>query len=117
MEFELVECVGKLPWAGFVLGCIALAAAIIFGVQKLYGIFLQWLYCSDWWINWRKERSLKRLYKHANKKPLTCKQLQRRLKIGKLIVKSLTVLAYMALGTLGCWMIWGFIKVIICLSN
>jgi len=117
MDANFVQCVGELPWVGFIVGCI------------LLGITLAWLIHRGvtglvWLQEWRSRRRNKR-YERAGlrqkKREARPGYWERRAKweniwntVGKWVGYTLL---FGFLGTAGTWMIWGFARVIICMTS
>ena len=121
MDFEMVECVGTLPWAGFIFGCVALAVVIVVFAAIFAEKLWKWLKQTtfgQWCKNKKAARKQKRKEKQSaipyEERRRKEKQIDFTLHVIGIVFKTI---GYSALTVLACWMLWGFVRVIICLSQ
>jgi len=99
MDRDFVQCVGEVPWFGFFIGCLLIGLAIA-------SFIIYFIVSAKWYKNWRRKvRSKPDYYMRKSKRERITD------KIGEVL--AVIVLGSVAL-TLGSWIIWGFIRAIMC---
>ena len=104
MDRDFAQCVGEVPWGGFVMGCIIIALGA--GIFTIY-IINQ----AQWYRNWQEKRRIQRKsdYGYWERK---CKRERITEKVGLLVailVGGGVVLIF------GGWILYGFFMVVKCL--
>jgi hypothetical protein len=100
---------GSIPLAGFIIGCICLGIASIILFLK----FAEWVGTVSGFLGWFDNQMAVSSYRYAEK--MKNPEYYARKRRNKQIRKKIgNAIAFVTMGVIGAWMLWGFIEAALC---